>query len=137
VPKRLGRTIGAALDTVTDLRRQVLYEALETGRMPTRVGGLRGGFATVSQGDLRLRAARYVPGVRVSGSAPRNGPISLRIRGGGALRGTVAVSADMRQISGRLGGRRFSIARAASAARADRLPDVEDVLRGYALRTAG
>ena len=64
---RLGRTVGAALDTVTDLRRQVLYEAFETGALPRRVGSLRGGFASLQGGGLRLRDARYVTGVHVSG----------------------------------------------------------------------
>ena len=134
---RLGRTVGAALDTVTDLRRQVLYEALERGRMPRRVGALRGGYATVENGNLRLRAARYVGGVRVSGQAPRNGDIRLRVSGGGALRGTVTVSADMLRIRGRLGGRRFSVTRSRAAARADRLPAPEDVLRAFAPGAAG
>jgi pimeloyl-ACP methyl ester carboxylesterase len=137
LPGRLGRTVGAALDTVTDLRRQVLYEALEEGEMPARVGALRGGFATVADGDLRIRDARYVSGVQVSGWAPRNGTTRLRIRGGGALRGTVTVSADRQRISGRLGGRRFTVIRSAAATRAARLPSVEDALRAFAVRGAG
>jgi pimeloyl-ACP methyl ester carboxylesterase len=117
---RLGRTVGAALDTLTDLRRQVLYEAFETGAMPDRVGALRGGFATVTGGSMRLRAARYVHSVKVSGWAPRDGTTRLRIWGGGAMKGTISVSADLQRISGRLGGRRFSIVRSTAAARRER-----------------
>jgi pimeloyl-ACP methyl ester carboxylesterase len=134
---RLGRTVAAALDTVTDLRRQVLYEAFETGSLPRRVGSLRGGFASIQGGGLRLRNARYVTGVHVSGWAPSNGLTRLRVRGGGALRGTVTVSADLRRISGRLGGRRFSIVRSTAAARAEHVPTVADALRAFGLRNAG
>ena len=134
---RLGKTVSAALDTVTDLRRQVLYTAFETGALPRRVGALRGGFASVRSTGLRLRDARYVTGVRVSGWAPTNGAISLRIRGGGALRGSVTVSADLQRVSGRLGGRRFSIVRSSAAARPERLPTVAEAIRASALRNAG
>jgi hypothetical protein len=134
---RLGRTVGAALDTVTDLRRQVLYEAFENGALPRRVGSLRGGFASIQGGGLRLRDARYVTGVHVSGWAPSNGTTRLRVRGGGALRGTITVSADLKRISGRLGGRRFSVVRSSAAARAERVPGVADAIRAFRLRSAG
>jgi hypothetical protein len=115
----------------------VLYEAFETGSLPRRVGSLRGGFASIQGGGLRLRNARYVTGVHVSGWAPSNGLTRLRVRGGGALRGTVTVSADLRRISGRLGGRRFSIVRSTAAARAEHVPTVADALRAFGLRNAG
>jgi pimeloyl-ACP methyl ester carboxylesterase len=134
---RLGRTVGAALDTLTDLRRQVLYEALENGAVPSRVGALRGGWAAVDSAGMRLRGARYVRGVRVSGSAPYDGTAQLHVRGGGALRGTIWVSADMQRISGRLGGRRFSVVRSVAASRAQRMPSVRDALRAFALRRLG
>ncbi len=134
---RLGKTVGAALDTVTDLRRQVLYEAFENGSLPARVASLRSGFASVQGGALRLRDATYVTGVRVSGWAPSNGTIRLRVRGGGAMRGTVDVSADLQHISGRLGGRRFSIVRSTATAHHERVPGVADALRAFALRNAG
>jgi pimeloyl-ACP methyl ester carboxylesterase len=111
---RLGRTVGAAIDTLTDVRREVLYETME-GETPTRVGGLRGGFATVSSTGVQLRRVRYVPGVEVSGSAPEGGTTTLHVRGGGALRGTVTVSADLQRVSGRLGDKPFSIALAPAA----------------------
>ena len=129
---RLGETVGAALDTVTDLRRQVLYEAFENGALPRRVGSLRSGFASVHGGALRLRDATYVTGVRVSGWAPSTGTTRLHVRGGGALRGTVTVSADLQRISGRLGGRRFSIVRSTAATRrGERVPTVADALRAF------
>ncbi len=134
---RLGKTVGAALDTVSDLRRQVLYEAFETGALPRRVGSLRGGFASLQGGGLRLRDARYVTGVHVSGWAPSKGTTHLRVRGGGALRGTITVSADLQHISGRLGGRRFSVVRSTAAARAEHVPGVADALRAFRLRNAG
>jgi pimeloyl-ACP methyl ester carboxylesterase len=132
---RLGRTVGAALDTVTDLRRQALYEAIEHGALPARVGALRAGFAGVRAGGaLRLRGAEYVRGVRVSGWTSADGAVGLRVRGRAALHGTIAVSADGLRISGRLGGRRFSIVRAAGAAR---VPSVAGALRGFRLRGGG
>jgi pimeloyl-ACP methyl ester carboxylesterase len=111
---RLGRTVGAAIDTLTDVRREVLYEKME-GETPTRVGGLRGGFATASSTGLELHRVRYVPGVEVSGSAPEGATTTLRISGGGALRGTVMVSADMQTVSGRLDGTPFSTVLAPAA----------------------
>jgi pimeloyl-ACP methyl ester carboxylesterase len=137
LPGRLGKTVGAALDTVSDLRRQALYEAFETGALPRRVGSLRGGFASVRGGGLRLRDARYVAGVHVSGWAPSKGTTHLRVRGGGALRGTITVSADLQHISGRLGGRRFSVVLSTAAARAEHVPGVADALRAFGLRNAG
>jgi pimeloyl-ACP methyl ester carboxylesterase len=134
---RLGRTVGAALDTVTDVRRQVLYETLDSGSLPGRVGALRGGFAMVRRTGIRLRAARYVPGVRVSGWASTNGATRLRVRGGGAMRGTIQVSADQQRIRGRLGGRRFSIVRSTAAARTQALPTPEEALRAFPLLATG
>jgi pimeloyl-ACP methyl ester carboxylesterase len=134
---RMGRTVGAALDTLTDMRRQVLYEALETGAIPSRVGALRGGSATVSSAGMHLRSARYVTGVKVTGWAPFNGTTELHVRGGGAMRGTIWISADLQRITGRLGGRRFDLVRSVAAARTERLPSIRDALRAFAVRTAG
>jgi pimeloyl-ACP methyl ester carboxylesterase len=134
---KLGRTVGAALDTVTDLRRQLLYEALENGTLPRRVAALRDGYASVQGTGLRLRRAVLVPGVRVSGWAPGEGAIRLSVRGRAALHGTVTVSADMQRISGRLDGRRFSIVRSQAAAKRDRLPTIAQALRGFRLPADG
>jgi hypothetical protein len=47
------------------------------------------------------------------------------------------VSADLQRISGRLGGRRFSVVRSTAAARAEHVPGVADALRAFRLRNAG
>ena len=47
------------------------------------------------------------------------------------------MSADLQRISGRLGGRRFSIVRSTAAAHAEHVPGVADALRAFRLRNAG
>ena len=76
---KLGRTVGAALDTVTDMRRQLLYEALESGTLPRRVGAparrLRrrpGQRPAPARRGLRARRARV--GLGVGPGAPSASP---------------------------------------------------------------
>jgi len=126
-----GRTLSAVRATVRDAVRQAIGDAFALNRLPKSVGGLRGGFAQVSRTRVRLVAYQYVPGVRVSGTAPFRATAHLRVSGGGAAAGTVTITRGG-QVSGRLGGRRVS-AKAASAATArgratDALPSLEQVL---------
>jgi pimeloyl-ACP methyl ester carboxylesterase len=135
---KLGRTITAAITTARDMRRQAIGDALAAGRLPKRVGGLRGGRAVVSNGRMTLFDAVYVPGVQVSGSLLVNGTgtQSLRVRGSKAAHGVLRVSAT--SITGVLDHRRISVrARAAATARpADGAGDAA-LLRRLRLRTGG
>jgi pimeloyl-ACP methyl ester carboxylesterase len=134
---RIGQTITAALITALDMRRQVIGDALEAGRLPSRAGGLRGGRVLVRNNTLTLSNVIYVPGVRVSGTVPLgNGRQVLRLRGPKGARGRITVSAT--SISGRLDGRRIAItARSAAAGSSDTPEPYEALLRRYRLRNAG
>ncbi|MBI5106159.1 MAG: alpha/beta fold hydrolase [Solirubrobacterales bacterium] len=83
----------AAAATVLDARRQVIGEALAVGRVPGRVGGLRGGYVTTPGGGFRLVRYEYVPGVTVTGTATARGAGSFRLGGRAGLRGSVRLSA--------------------------------------------
>lgn len=109
---RTGRTVGAALATVSDARHAALVAgaAVRAGAQPLRAGGLRSGSATLDRSGLRLRAFSSVSGVAVSGFVPaRSGRVaSLRITGRAAARGRVVLRAGGR-LEGTLGGRRIRV----------------------------
>jgi pimeloyl-ACP methyl ester carboxylesterase len=134
---KIGRTITAALGTAQDMRRQVIGDALEAGRLPSRAGGLRGGRIVVRNQVLTLFGVVYVPGVKVSGTVPLNsgGRQRLTISGSKAAKGKITVTPLT--ITGRLGGRKISlVARAASASPAGVDADYQKLLRRFALRNA-
>ena len=139
---KIGRTITAALRTAQDMRRQVIGDAIAAGRFPSRLGGLRGGRATVRNRVITLINTVYVPGVKVSGSVPvLGGRQVLRVSGSKAARGRLVVTAST--ITGRLGGRKINIdaqsAGAASVA-SDGLPSrasLDRLMRLARLRSIG
>lgn len=124
-----GRTLAAVRATARDALRQAIGDAFALNRLPSSVGGLRGGSAKVSRTGVRLSRYEYIPGVRVSGSAPFRKTARLRVSGGGAVAGSVSVTQSGR-VTGTLGGRRVSArAGAASSQRApDALPSIDRVL---------
>jgi pimeloyl-ACP methyl ester carboxylesterase len=122
---RIGRTVSAVRATVTDAWRQIVGEALAQGRAPSRVGGLRGGNATVSSTTFRMRQYEYVKGVQVSGKVTPGGKADVTVRGGGAATGTLHITAGG-AVSGRLDGRRVTIG--ASSSVRDGLPTLKRVL---------
>lgn len=133
------KTIVAAASTITDAARQMIGDALALNALPRHVAGLRGGNATINQdGSFRLNSYQYVKGVVVSGSVDANRNARVTIHGGGALKGTLRISASGK-VTGTLGGRKVSIGGAASAASvrsaadADALPSVKSVLARPAL----
>ena len=135
---KTGRTITAAIRTAVDMRRQVIGDLLEAGRLPRRVGGLRGGRATIGAGAiLTLRDVVYVPGVTISGTVPLDvgAPQVLSIGGAKAARGNLTITAG--HISGRLGGRPVSLVAAAAGPRAADDPPVDALVRRFRLRHAG
>ncbi|HET6505727.1 MAG TPA: alpha/beta fold hydrolase [Baekduia sp.] len=120
------RTIIAAEATVTDAARQIIGDALALGALPHHVGGLRAGNATINKsGSFRLNAYQYVKGVVVSGTVDENRNAKVTIHGGGALRGTLKISASG-AVNGTLGGKKVTLA--ASASLRSSLPSIRSVL---------
>lgn len=120
------RTIIAGAATVTDAARQMIGDALALGALPRHVAGLRAGNATIhADGSFKLNSYQYVKGVVVSGTVDANRNAKITIHGGGALRGTLKLSASG-AVSGTLGGKKVRIG-AASAVRSS-LPSVKSVL---------
>jgi len=139
---QVGRSITAALRTAADVRRQVIGDLLELGRLPRRDGGLRAGRVTIgATGRMTLRGVVYVPGVTISGSVPFSPGAThiLRLGGSRAARGLITVTP--RSITGRVGGRRVRIVAAAAATRAATQavpgPHLDALLRSFRLRSAG
>ncbi len=134
---KIGRSITAALITAQDMRRQVIGDLLEAGRLPARAGGLRGGRIIVRNEILTLFNVVYVPGVQVSGTVPLSGSgrQRLTLTGSKAAKGKLTVTPDT--ITGRIGGRRISlVASAASAADAQLDADYRQLVRHFRLRNA-
>jgi pimeloyl-ACP methyl ester carboxylesterase len=120
------RTIAAAAATVTDAARQIIGDALALSALPKHVGGLRAGNATVNKdGSFRLNRYQYVKGVVVSGKVDAKRNANVTIHGGGALSGTLRLSAGG-AVNGRLGGKKVTIG--ASAAVRSSLPSMTSVL---------
>ncbi|HTN24362.1 MAG TPA: alpha/beta fold hydrolase [Solirubrobacteraceae bacterium] len=135
----VGRTTTAALRTAADMRRQVIGDLIEAGQLPRRLGGLRGGRATVSPtGTITLTKVVYVPGVEVSGTVPLDAgaPQNLRVGGKKAAHGTLVITPA--QITGQLGGRRVDlVARSAGVRSFAGEPPYRALLRHFRLRHAG
>jgi pimeloyl-ACP methyl ester carboxylesterase len=113
---RAGRTVAAVRATVGDAASGARGGAIALNRIDVRVGGLRGGYARVTQsGTLSLVGYVYVPGVTVSGFVPSEGIAKLRVRGSAAAHGSLQFTATGRA-SGRLGGSRIKNAVPATAA---------------------
>jgi pimeloyl-ACP methyl ester carboxylesterase len=133
-----GRTITAAIRTAVDMRRQVIGDLLEAGRLPRRLGGLRGGRGVVnSRGTITLTRAVFVPGVEVSGIVPLDagGAQSLRIGGAKSAHGNLVVTPQ--RITGRLDGRRIDLFAQSAAARFAGDPPYDRLLRRFRLLHAG
>ena len=110
-----GQTLVAALDAILDLNRQAIGATLQAGaQLPVGAsfGGLRGGYARLEAGAVRLHDFSFVPGVLLSGSFPvKNGrlqPATIRISGASAAAGMVRIG-EGSLASGTLGGRRFDV----------------------------
>jgi pimeloyl-ACP methyl ester carboxylesterase len=135
---KTGRTVTAAIRTAVDMRRQVIGDLLEAGRLPSRLGGLRGGRATVSsRGTIELTRVVYVPGVEISGSVPLDaaGAQTLRVGGTQSAHGNLTITPE--RISGRLGGRRVNLVARSAGVTASDDPPYDALLRSFRLRHAG
>ncbi|WCB93143.1 hypothetical protein DSM104299_01849 [Baekduia alba] len=121
------RTIIAASASVTDAARQIVGDALALSALPKHVGGLRAGNATVNaDGSFKLNKYQYVKGVVVSGKVDASRNATITIHGGGALRGSLKLSANG-AVSGRLGGKKVTIGAAASLTSS--LPTQKQILK--------
>jgi pimeloyl-ACP methyl ester carboxylesterase len=135
---KVGRTVTAAVRTAVDMRRQVIGDLLEAGQLPRRVGGLRGGRASVSPaGRLALSKVVYVPGVEVSGAVPLDIAATqvLRVGGPKAAHGSLTITPS--SITGRLGGRRVSLVARSAGLRAFGGKALDRLVRRFHLRHAG
>ncbi|MCU0312623.1 MAG: alpha/beta hydrolase, partial [Solirubrobacteraceae bacterium] len=123
------RTLSAVRLTLSDVRRQLIGDAIAAGRpvrSGSRTGGLRGGVATVEGDFVTMARVAYVPGIRVSGIyGIRGGATSrLAVTGPAGANGRVDISAAG-EITGVLGGRRVRVpAPSAAGARAARARDL-------------
>ncbi len=116
LPGRPGRTLIAVLDTLQDLNRQVIAATLQAqSNLPSGAsfGGLHGGYARLTSSSVVLHKLVFVPGVELSGTfAVRHGrlePATIRVGGASAAAGTVRVGSASKRVTGKLGGRRFSL----------------------------
>jgi pimeloyl-ACP methyl ester carboxylesterase len=135
---KVGRTVTAAMRTAVDMRRQVIGDLLEAGQLPRRVGGLRGGRATVSPaGRLALSKVVYVPGIQVSGGVPLDIGATqvLRVGGPKAARGSLTITPS--SITGRLGGRRVNLVARSAGLREFGGAALDRLVRRFHLRHAG
>jgi pimeloyl-ACP methyl ester carboxylesterase len=116
------RTVTAVHATVDDARRQLIGDAIASGRSigtGSRTGGLRSGVAIVRGDTIDLRRVSYVPGVRVSGTyALKRGQSSqLLVTGPAAARGRLTIDGTG-TARGVLGGSRVQATFAAAASAA-------------------
>jgi pimeloyl-ACP methyl ester carboxylesterase len=135
---KVGRTVTAAIRTASDMRRQVIGDLIEAGRLPKRLGGLRGGRGVVSaRGTLTLTNVVYVPGVLVSGTVPLDSTAAqtLRITGAKGAHGSLTITPA--RISGRLAGRRVNLVARGAAVKVLDDPPYRALVRRFALRHAG
>jgi pimeloyl-ACP methyl ester carboxylesterase len=113
---RPGKTLTAALDTVADLRSQIIGATIQAdGELPSgsSFGGLHGGYARLSSKRVTLTGLSFVPGVKISGSFPVSDgtfqTATMTVSGTSASHGTVRIDEAAGRVSGTLAGRHFSL----------------------------
>jgi pimeloyl-ACP methyl ester carboxylesterase len=116
---RTSKTVNAVAETLDDVRRHFIGDAVAAGHSPrsgSRVGGLRGGYARYTNSGIVLKRTAYVPRIEVSGlyRLAQNSSSTLTVSGRGAPNGRLTFHGDGR-VTGRLGGHKVQLA--ASAAR--------------------
>jgi len=133
------KTVNAVAETLDDVRRHFIGDAVAAGHSPrsgSRVGGLRSGYARFTDSGIQLRHTAYVPRVAVTGLY-RLGDTSsttVRVSGAGAPHGAITFHADGR-VTGRLGGKKVSLKASAARVRTPhkwplRLPPFPELRRG-------
>jgi pimeloyl-ACP methyl ester carboxylesterase len=119
-----GRTLHAVALTLGDFLRQLVLQLTLSGALetlgpiaPQRIGGLRGGWAELSNGVLvELHDYSYIPGVTISGSIKAESE-DLQVSGSAAAHGTLQ-GAPQKSLIGTLGGRHVVLPAKAIAAAA-------------------
>jgi hypothetical protein len=136
---RTVKTVDAVAETLDDVRRHFIGDAVAAGHSPhagSRVGGLRAGYARFTSSGIRLTGTAYVPRVAVSGlyHLATTSSTTVSVAGRGTPRGRITFHADGR-VTGRLGGHKLALK--ASAARVQvarrwslRLPPFPALRRG-------
>lgn len=121
------KAIAVAKATINDAYRQIVGDVFAFNAVPSHVGGLRAGNASVSKtGAFTLHKYQYVPGVVVSGSVSSKVIANVTIHGGGAPSGRLRISRTG-TVTGTLGGRKVNIG-ASSSLVAGELPTVAEAL---------
>jgi pimeloyl-ACP methyl ester carboxylesterase len=115
---RTSQTVNAVTETLDDVRRHFIGDAVAAGHSPrsgSRVGGLRGGYARYTDGGIVLKRTAYVPRIAVSGlyRLAQNSSSTLTVSGRGAPNGRITFHGDGR-VTGRLGGHKVQLAASAA-----------------------
>lgn len=138
LPAQAGRTLLAARLTLADTFEHAVDSAVfastSAGAIPP-VGGLRGGYLTVTPRAIELHAYSWIPGVTLSGRVPFRGTSKIRIGGRAAAHGTLTIS-EHGVVHGRLGGHhvggRFGASAASASALTAHAPAWDVELRRFA-----
>jgi hypothetical protein len=113
------KTVNAVADTLDDVRRHFIGDAVAAGHSPrsgSRVGGLRAGYARFTTSGIRLQHTAYVPRIAVSGlyRLGATSSTTVTVSGRGAPAGRITFHGNG-SVTGRLGGQTLKLK--ASAAR--------------------
>jgi hypothetical protein len=107
----------AVLDTIVDLTRQVIGATIQaSAELPSgsSFGGLRGGYARLTDSAVILHEFSFVPGVALTGRLVLGvgglEATTIRVSGAQASSGTVRLGRNFKHVSGTLGGRSFLLA---------------------------
>lgn len=116
------KTLNAVAQTLDDVRRHFIGDAVEAGRSPrsgSRVGGLRAGYARFTKSGIRLVRTAYVPGVTVSGlyRLATGSSTTVTVSGSAAPHGSITFHANG-SVTGRLGRHKVKMKMKAHGARA-------------------
>jgi pimeloyl-ACP methyl ester carboxylesterase len=116
---RPGQTLVAVLDTLVDLTRQVIGATIQAdAELPSgsSFGGLRGGYARLTESAVVMHRFSFVPGVDITGrlvvGAGGLAATTIRVSGTKASNGTVHLGENLARVSGTLGGRSFGLSTA-------------------------
>ncbi len=107
------KAVNAVAETLDDVRRHFIGDALAAGHTPragSRVGGLRSGYARFTSSGILLKRIAYVPRIAVSGlyRLSDTSSTTVTVSGRGAPHGRITFHADGRA-TGRLGGHKVKL----------------------------
>jgi pimeloyl-ACP methyl ester carboxylesterase len=133
------KTVNAVAQTLDDVRRHFIGDAIAAGHSPragSRAGGLRAGYGRFTGSAIRLVHMSYVPGVVVSGlyRLADGATTTVSVSGRSAPHGSITFHPGG-SVTGRLGGRRIRLKASAARTRLRRawpfaLPPLPALRRG-------